>query len=123
MALEHHAEAAVARLEVVDHLAVDADFAGGRVLEAGDHAQRRGLAAAGRADKDDELAVLDGEGEVLHRLHRAEGLVQIDQLDTRHCDYLRTMPKLKPRARCLRMMRPTIISGTVMPTASAACRP
>ena len=122
MTLEHHAEAAVARLEVVDHAAVDADFAGGRILEAGDHAQRRGLAAAGRADEDDEFAVLDGEAQVLYRFHRAERLSQIAQLDARH-DYLRTMPKLKPRARCLRMISPTIMSGTVMPTASAAWRP
>ena len=33
----------------------------GRVLEPGDHAQQRGLAASGRADKDDEFAVLDGQ--------------------------------------------------------------
>ncbi len=122
VALEHHAEIAVARLEIVDHLAVDADFARGRVLEAGDHAQCGGLATAGRPDEDDEFAVLDDEAQVLHRLDGAEGLGEIDQFDTCHA-YLRTMPKLKPRARCLRMMRPTIISGMVMPTASAACRP
>ena len=46
VALEHHAEPAVARLEVVDDAPVDADFAAGRVFETGDHAQRRGLAAA-----------------------------------------------------------------------------
>ena len=57
--LEHHAEPAVARLEIVDHAAVDADLARGRVLEAGDHAQRRGLAAARGADEHHELAVLD----------------------------------------------------------------
>ena len=123
MALEHHAEAAVARLQVVDHFPVDTDFTGARVLETGDHAQRRGLAAAGRSDEDDELAVLDDEVQILHRLDRAEGFFQIAQLDTRHFYYLRTMPKLKPRARCLRMISPTIMSGIVMPTASAACRP
>ena len=122
VALEHHAEAAVARLEVVDHLSVDADLAGGRILEAGDHAQRRGLAAAGWPDEHDEFAVLDGEIQILHRSHGAEGFLQITELYTRH-DYLRTMPKLKPRARCLRMITPTIMSGTVMPTASAAWRP
>ena len=58
----------------------------------------------------------------LHGDDGAERLGQVDELDARHV-YLRTMPKLKPRARCLRMMRPTIISGTVMPTASAAWRP
>ena len=68
MALEHHAEAAVARLQVVDHAPVDTDFAGCRILEAGDHAQRRGLAAAGRADENDEFAVLDGETQILSPL-------------------------------------------------------
>ena len=67
MALEHHAEAAVARLEIVDHAPIDADFARARILEAGDHAQRGGLAAAGRADEHDEFAVLDGEADVAHR--------------------------------------------------------
>ncbi len=47
----------------VTSLAVDADRAGGRRLEAGDHAQRRGLAAAGRAEERDELAALDVEVE------------------------------------------------------------
>ena len=122
MALKHHAEIAVARLEIVDDAPVDADFARSRILETGDHAQRRRLAAAGRSDEHDELAVFDREVQVLDRLNGAERLVEVDELDTRH-DYLRTMPKLKPRARCLRMMRPTIISGIVMPTASAACRP
>ena len=75
VALEHHAEPAVARLQIVDHLPVDADFAGGRILEARDHAQRRGLAASRRPDEHDEFAVLDGEGQVLHRLHGAEILV------------------------------------------------
>ena len=84
MALEHHAEAAVARLEIVDDASVDADLARGRILEAGDHAQRRGLAAAGRPDEDDELAVLDGEAQVPDRDDGAEGLVQIAQLDARH---------------------------------------
>ena len=69
VALEHHAEPAVARLEVVDHAAVDPDLARGRILEAGDHAQRRGLAAAGGADEHDELAVLDREVDVLDGDH------------------------------------------------------
>src|SRR5262249_12839708 len=102
--------------------AVDADFARARVLEAGDHAQGGGLAAAGRPDQHDELAVLDGKAQVAHRDHGAEALAQIDELDARH-GYLRTMPKVKRRARRLRMMRPRIMSGMVMPTASAACRP
>ena len=122
MGLEHHAEPAVARLEVVDHAPVDADLARARVLEAGDHAQGRGLAAARRTHQHDELAILDGQADVAHRDHAAERLAQADELDAGH-GYLRTMPKLKPRARCRRMIRPTMMSGMVMPTESAAWRP
>ena len=50
------------------------DRAGGRRLEAGDHAQHRGLAAAGRAEEGDELALLDVEVEVLDDRGLAEGL-------------------------------------------------
>src|SRR6185312_7931890 len=122
VALKHHPEAAVARLEIVDHPAVDADFAAVRLLEAGDQAQCRGLAAARRPDEHDELAVLDDAAEVAARELLPIRLAEIDQLDPRHA-YLRTMPKLKPRARCLRMNRPMMISGKVMPTDNAAWRP
>ena len=66
--LEDHRDVAVLGLDVVDHATVDLEGAGGDVLEAGDHAQRRGLAAAGRADEDDELLVGDLKVEILHPL-------------------------------------------------------
>jgi hypothetical protein len=47
------------RREVVEHALAGADFAHGHVLEAGDHAQRRGFAAAGAAEQADDLAVCD----------------------------------------------------------------
>jgi hypothetical protein len=50
--------------------------AAGRQLEPGDHAQRRRLAAAGRAEQTEELAVLDREARILDRDEIAEGLVQ-----------------------------------------------
>ena len=40
---------------VVDELAVDVELALGDLLETGDHAQGRRLAAARRTDEDDEL--------------------------------------------------------------------
>src|SRR3974377_1339382 len=122
MGLEYHPQAAVPWLEVIDHTAVDADLTGAGVLETGNHPQRCGLSAAGWPYKHDKLAVFDGAAEILHRDDPAKGLVQPDKLDACH-RYLRTIPKLKPRARCLRMMSPTIMRGMVMPTASAACRP
>src|SRR6516165_9270791 len=122
MGLEYHPQAPVARFKVVDHAAVDENLSRGRILEAGNHPQGRGLAASGWPHKHDELPVFDGTAEILHRGNPAEGLAQTNELNACH-RYLRTIPKLKPRARCLRMMRPTIMSGMVIPTASAACRP
>ncbi|EGE58054.1 hypothetical protein RHECNPAF_35000108 [Rhizobium etli CNPAF512] len=57
--LEHHGAAALARLHLVDDASVNGDFTAGDFLEAGDHAQERGLAAAGWAEDDDEFAGLD----------------------------------------------------------------
>ena len=43
-------------------------------LEAGDHAQQRGLAAARRTEEADELALLDVERDVVERREGAEAL-------------------------------------------------
>ena len=53
------------RRHVVDDAAVDRELAGGDRLEAGDHAQRRRLAAARGPEQDHELAVRDGEADVV----------------------------------------------------------
>ncbi len=57
--LEHHRDVPVLGRQVRDVAVADADSAAVDVLQAGQHAQRGGLAAAGRADEDEELAVLD----------------------------------------------------------------
>ena len=75
--LEHHREAALGRRHVDDVRAVDQDLPAGDVLEPGDQAQQRGLAAAGRADEDDELAVLDLEVDVLDDVDRPEGFADV----------------------------------------------
>ena len=49
---------------LVDTPAADAQLAAGDVLEPGDHAQRGGLAAAGRADQHEERSVVDREVQV-----------------------------------------------------------
>ena len=49
--------------------AVYVEVTGGDVLQPRDHAERRGLAAAGGADQHDELMLLDVEVEVEDRLH------------------------------------------------------
>jgi hypothetical protein len=69
--LEHHGDVAVHGREVVDPLRSDPDIAGGDFLQPRDHPERRGLAAAGGADEDHELAVADVEVHVLHGVHAA----------------------------------------------------
>ena len=59
--LEHHGKPAVGGRNVRDALAVDQDVAAADLLEAGDDAQQRGLAAAGGADEHHELAIRDRE--------------------------------------------------------------
>ena len=53
--------------QVVDDAPADPDLAVADLLESGDHAQRRRLAAARRADEHDELAFVDLQVEVAHR--------------------------------------------------------
>ena len=63
--LEDHRDVAVLRRNVRDVLVADEDATGVDVLQAREHAQRGGLTAAGRADEDEELAVLDFEVELV----------------------------------------------------------
>src|SRR5262249_30942474 len=62
--LEDHRDVAVARRQVVDDAVADLDLAVADLFEPGDHPQRGRLPAAGRADEDNELAVLHAEIEI-----------------------------------------------------------
>ena len=85
VALEDHGDVAVARREVGDVAASDRDLAARHVLETGDRAQEGRLAAAGRADERDELAVRDLQGDVVEREDVArEGLRDVAKLDLGH---------------------------------------
>ena len=75
--LEYHGDVAVLGGDVVHALAVDEKIARGDLLETGDHAQRRGLAAAGRADEHDKFTVGDIQRELLHRNDTLFGDLQI----------------------------------------------
>ena len=77
IALEHHGNVAVLGCHVVDALAVDEHVARGDVLQAGDHAHRRGLTAARRANEDDKLLVVNGEVEVLYSEHTVLGNLEV----------------------------------------------
>ena len=86
--LEHHGDAAIGGGDRVHRLAADQQFAGGDLLQPGDHAQQGGLAAAGRADENHQLAVLDGERDVADGLHLAEGFGDVLQFDGCQCSIL-----------------------------------
>ena len=62
--LQHEADLIAQRLQRVaaNVAAVDAHLSAQRVVEAGDEADQRGLAAAGRADERRRLARLDRRG-------------------------------------------------------------
>ncbi len=62
----------VARVQLRQVLALELHLAGGRLVELQDGAARRALAAAGFADQSERLALLDGEGDTVHGLHRAD---------------------------------------------------
>src|SRR5262245_38357027 len=68
--LEHHRDVAVGRLDLVDDAAANIDLAAGDGFQPRDHAQQRGLAAAGRAYPSAELAVADFEIDALYGFDR-----------------------------------------------------
>ena len=74
VALEDHRDVTVLRLEHGDVTLADEDAPLGRRLEAGEHAQRGGLAAARRAEHGQERRVGHDEVQRLERLGGAEAL-------------------------------------------------
>ena len=83
VALEDRVDRPPVGLGVGDVLARQRDRAGRRRLEAGDHPQRRGLAAARRAEEGEERAGGYVEVERLHRREVRELLGQLAQLEAR----------------------------------------
>ena len=80
--LEHDADVAAARLDVVDPRTVERDVAAARLVDAGEHQQRRRLAAARRPQHRHEGAILDREIDAGDRRDRADPfLAQVLQLD------------------------------------------
>ena len=96
--LEHHRDVAMPRLGVGDVAAADADSAGTRHVQPGDHSQRRALPAARRAQQHEELAVGDVDIEPMHGGIAAEALGQAADLDAHRLQPL-TAPSVSPRTR------------------------
>src|SRR5438132_1988693 len=59
--LENDPDVSVPGLDLVDDMTVEQKLAGGRKIDAGEQEEARRFAAAGRAEKRNELAVLDGQ--------------------------------------------------------------
>jgi hypothetical protein len=86
--LEHHRQPALGGRHLGGVTAVDLDLAARHILQPRDQAQQGGLAAAGRADEDHELAVLDGQVQRRNDLHLAEFLLHIVECDASHAGLL-----------------------------------
>src|SRR5581483_11087287 len=88
VALEDHRDVAALRREPVDHPLPDPHDAVADLLEAGDHTERRRLAAAGRPDEHHELAVLDRELQPVDGTGAvAEDLRDLLERDPRHYSF------------------------------------
>ena len=79
--LEDRVDAAAVRRDAGDRLAGEEDLAGRRLLEAGDHPERRRLAAARRAEQARERAAGDPERHRVDGDHVAEPLRDVEDLD------------------------------------------
>ncbi len=79
--LEDHPHVALVGRHPGEVLAADLDAAGRRLVEAGQDAQCRGLAAARRAEQGHELAGGEMEGESVERADRAVDPGQVRQLN------------------------------------------
>jgi hypothetical protein len=100
--LEHHRDVAVLGREVGDVAVADADRTAVDVLETGEHAQRGGLAAAGRADEDEELAVADLDVECVHGGAFRPG-EESGCLVERHCRHEMALPSPAGTCRTIRV--------------------
>ncbi len=112
--LEDHRDVALLRRQVGDVAVADEDRAGVDLLEPGEHAQRRRLARARRADEDEELAVLDLEVERVDR--RARPCRRRSASPARSARPPSAPP---PAARAARRPRTAPCAGVACATASA----
>ena len=86
--------------DVVDDPVADQDPPLGHVLEPGEHPQRRRLAAAGRADEHEQLALGDLEREVVDGDRAVEALRHVVEADPGH-----QLPRLPERVARQREVR------------------
>ncbi|GMA87618.1 hypothetical protein GCM10025868_28680 [Angustibacter aerolatus] len=108
--LEDHRDVAVLRRLVGDVAVTDEDAAGVDVLETREHPQGGGLAAAGGADEDEELAVLDLEVEGVHGGLVAPG-VHARRLVVRDSGHDESIPSPAGTCRTIRVKGAVVRDG------------
>src|SRR5690606_3355684 len=81
-ALKHHIGGAAIGGNAVGALVTDPDFTSVGILEAGEHAQRRGFAAAGWAEQRKERTFRNMKADAVDGNMSAEDLCHVDELDT-----------------------------------------
>ena len=73
-----------AEVAVKDDLVADRDAARRWGLQTRDHAERRGLAAAGGAEQRDERVIFNGKVQVFHSVELGPALGDVFEFDFRH---------------------------------------
>ena len=116
--LEHHAEIALVRRQRRDVLAVQHDRAAGRLLQPGDHAQERGLAAARGPEQAHEGAVRHVQLDIVDRGEIAELLGYRVDVESGHGSPL-SGNALQPAAGHLSGGRSNCASTAAQPTISS----
>ena len=92
------------------------------LLEAGEHPQARGLAAAGGPDEDHELAVVDLEVEVVHRGALGPGIPALRLLEA-DCCHADRFPSPAGTCRTIRSKGVCVRAHTTQIAAVNATRP
>ena len=97
--LEGHADAAEFGVDAGHVLAVDDDAARVGIEDTGDQAQQHRLAGAGRAEQDEDLAVVHGERNIVEHGVVLEPLDDVVKFERRHMPYPFTAPSDRPSTR------------------------
>ena len=114
--LEHQVHRPPVRRHADDVPAVEQDAAAVRRLEAGQHAQQRGLAAAGGPEQGEELVLADVERDAVDRREPAEALG--DPVDRRAGSGRALMARPVPRlSRCESVSAMTLTAMTMVASA------
>ena len=120
--LEHHRHVALMRLQPGHVTPAEHDAPARRPLQPGDASQRRALAAAGRAEQGEELAMRDMEVQRMHRRHRPIRLAHPFQRHACHAQPF-TAPDSIPVTSARWNTSATATGGTMASTLAANSGP